>query len=468
MHKIRSVLHTFFTTYIKPKSRDEDQARREYIFNILTIGFLSLTLSAFMISLLRQISNGTSGSNIPPIVLIIPVLLLLALYVASRRGFNNVIAYIFVSIYVLLGTAGLYLYSLSLPHGLLIYALVIIVAGVLISSRAAFHLTLILIIILIALSWGQANNLIQPYTSGLTRPFQAADVIVYIFIFAVICAVSWLSSREIESSLRRARTSEKQLRAERNKLEEKVKERTRELEAAQVEKTRELYRFAEFGRMSASLLHDLANPLTAVSLNFGQLENGQNTDTMNYVRDGITHMEQYVQSARRQLRNQGDVREFDSKEEIEKVVSFLSSKAKHHKVKLVCKLADNAVIKGDITKFSQVSSNLIANAIDAYSGTSLKGGRVVTIATRINPSSHTVTLSISDKGIGIAKRDLERIFDPFFSTKSSDRGTGIGLTITKRIVEDDFQGKMYVDSTKNEGTHFTVVLTLHEEKSSIK
>lgn len=464
MHKGRSILHTFYARFVMPRSPDEDQARREYIFNILIIGFLSLTLSAFMVSLLRQLSQWTSGTNIPPTVLIVPVLLLLALYVGSRKGFNSIVAYIFISIYVLLGTVGLYLYSLSLPHGLLIFALVIIVAGVLISSRAAFYLTLFLIMTLIALAWAQAENLTQPYTEGLTRPFQTADVIVYIFIFAVICAVSWLSSREIEASLNRARVSEEQLRAERNLLEIKVKERTRELEAAQVEKTRELYRFAEFGRMSASLLHDLANPLTAVSLNFGQLENGNNTDTMNYVRDGITHMEQYVQSARRQLRNQGDVREFDSKEEIEKVVSFLASKAKHHKVKLECDLASGAKLKGDITKFSQVTSNLIANAIDAYSGLSLNKGRVVRVNTKVNKAGDTLTLSVSDEGVGIAKKDLERIFDPFFSTKSSDRGTGIGLTITKRIVEEDFKGKLYVDSTKQEGTSFTVVLALHRKR----
>lgn len=464
MHNIKTVLRAFYTGYIKPKARDEDQARREYIFNILIVGFLALTLSAFTISLLRQISNGTSGTNIPPTVLIIPVLLLLALYVGSRRGFNNKIAYTFIGIYIFLGTVGLYLYSLALPHGLLIYALVIIVSGILISSRAAFHLTLLLIAFLLTMAWGQTHNIIQPYTNGLTRPFQLSDVVVYIFIFAVICAVSWLSSREIEASLNRARVSEEQLRAERNLLEIKVKERTRELEAAQVEKTRELYRFAEFGRMSASLLHDLANPLTAVSLNFGQLENGNNTDTMNYVRDGITHMEQYVQSARRQLRSQGDVREFDSKEEILKVVSFLASKAKHHKVKLECDLASGAKLKGDITKFSQVTSNLIANAIDAYSGLSMSKGRVVRVNTKVNKAGDTLTLSVSDEGVGIAKKDLERIFDPFFSTKSSDRGTGIGLTITKRIVEEDFKGKLYVDSTKQEGTSFTVVLALHRKR----
>ncbi len=447
-----------YIKYVKPRSNDEDQARREYVFNILVLGFWALTTAAFLLSLIHFILDN-NHQNVAPWILLIPVVGLGWLYRLSRKSFANYLVYIFSGVYFSLGVYALHTYSVNLSQGLLTCGLAIAIAGFLISSRAAIVMTALTIGAIILLTYLQATGVTQPYIAELDEPYTIKNAIVLCGIFCVIMLIAWLATSEIEISLKRARISEAALRRERNSLEAKVRLRTKELEAAQLEKTRELYRFAEFGRLSSSLIHDLADPLTAVSLSFGQIEYGAQPETTGHIRASITHMEHYVESARRQLRSQSDVKPFDSKDEVEKVINFQSSRARTAKVKVCKKLATNTIIVGDSAKFSQVISNLIGNAIDSYGGTDIKKPRKIWIDT--SQSNGRFHISVRDIGSGISQSDIKRIFDPFFSTKSSDRGTGIGLTITQRIVEDDFKGKLHVESTKQTGTTFTVELPLN-------
>lgn len=465
-HKFSGLLNRLadilYTRYIRPKSLDEDDARREFIFNVLLTGLLALSTVTFLVSLLRFLAHQNSYQNMSPIVLAVPVIALLIIYKLSQRKFAVWIIYLFVSMFLMLGTYGLYLYSYILPQGLLIYALVIVISGILISARASFLMTLFITASLCVLSYTQVNHITNPHTSELNDPIRM-NLVIYIVMFFTIYLVSWLSNREIKRSLQRARNSEGMLLKERDSLEVKVVARTRALEKAQVEKTRELYRFAEFGRLSSSLLHDLANPLTAVSLNLGQLENKQKPVVVRQIREGISHMEEYVQSARRQLNSQTEFKVFDSKLKIEQVIAFLEPKARASKLRIKTDLTRRAYLNGDSSKFSQIIDNLIANAIDSYEGLNTKTGRQIKISSKINAEDQKIIILIADKGSGIPNEELREIFKPFFTTKSAVRGTGIGLNITKRFVED-FAGTIEVSSSVNKGTSFTVNLPLHNKK----
>lgn len=446
---------------VDPKSCNVDTAKREYIFNILLLGFMLLTLAASLVSLARElIGRAEVNHYVSTYILLIPLVTLIILYILSRIHFRDYLIYLFIILVGLLGTFSLYKYGYILPQGLLIYVLVIIMSGIMISARASILATVLIFISLSVLAIVQINYQSNAYIEEIKEPLNIENLIVYIFIFTVIFLVSWLSNREIEASLKSARESEKELLAEREMLEVKIKKRTKDLEEAQIEKSMELYRFAEFGRLSSSLLHDLANPLTVVSLNLAQLSDVRKPRVVNQVREGVTHMEQYIQSARRQLRSQSEITVIDTKYEIEKVKNFLSTKSRQHKVRLVCRLSHDARVLGDNAKFSQVIANLIANAIDSYSDSSKANNRSVVISSKVNTSQNIILILIRDKGIGITEDELEKIFNPFFTTKSSDRGTGIGLTITKRIVEEDFQGSIKVESSKN-GTVFIIELPLY-------
>ena len=441
---------------IEPHAKDEDTRRRESIFNILLLGLLGLTLAAVFYQLGSKIIEGSTYAGLSPLSLSPVLLIVLAMYIASRRRFHTSIVYLFVALYLVLGTYALYAYSYALPEGILTYVLVIIIAGILISNRAAVGAIIVVLGCLGVLSYLQTSGVTHPDLRNLTDPIHIGHIVIYFFFFGVIFLVSWLSNRDIERSLDRARSSEAALRKERNLLEVKVRERTQELEKAQVEKMQQLQRFAEFGRLSSTLLHDLANPLTSVSIELEQLADSEHSQLVTEARKGIASMERYVEAARRQLRNQSEVKLFNVADEVRRVEGFLESKARAMHATILMDVDDRLELYGDSARFSQIIANLVANAIDAYEDLPDAPDKPVIVT--VKPIKGVVRITVEDKAVGIDKKDLKRIFEAFYTTKAADRGSGLGLSITKRTIEEDFGGTISVKSTKGEGTCFTVKL----------
>ena len=104
---------------------------------------------------------------------------------------------------------------------------------------------------------------------------------------------------------------------------------------------------------------------------------------------------------------------------------------------------------GDADVLRSVFSNLFINAVQAMQ----KDGGKLNVT--ISPDTEFVKIEVEDTGVGISKENLDKIFEPYFSTK--DTGTGLGLAIVKKTV-DDLNGTIEVESHLNEGTKFTVKL----------
>ena len=108
----------------------------------------------------------------------------------------------------------------------------------------------------------------------------------------------------------------------------------------------------------------------------------------------------------------------------------------------------------------QAVLNLLVNAIDAVEA---RRG-VVTLVSAFDPISQTAVIEVQDNGVGIAEKDQARIFEPFFSTKGQ-RGTGLGLAVTKKIVEEH-GGSIQVISKVNQGTTFRLRFPLSQAPSA--
>jgi signal transduction histidine kinase len=100
----------------------------------------------------------------------------------------------------------------------------------------------------------------------------------------------------------------------------------------------------------------------------------------------------------------------------------------------------------------QVMLNLLLNAIQAMA----EGGQL-TLKGQNSKDGQWIHLSIEDSGMGISPEDIDKLFDPFFSTK--ERGIGLGLSITHRII-DQHHGKIEVENAPGKGTIFTVWLPI--------
>jgi two-component system NtrC family sensor kinase len=117
-------------------------------------------------------------------------------------------------------------------------------------------------------------------------------------------------------------------------------------------------------------------------------------------------------------------------------------------------------VLGDKNQIEQVLLNLISNARDAMEG---KSKKELVIQTLLSQKGRLVKICIRDTGIGMSKEQIEKIFNPFFTTKDPDKGIGLGLSICYRIIEAH-QGKIEVKSTLKKGTEFIVSLPVYLKK----
>jgi len=116
-------------------------------------------------------------------------------------------------------------------------------------------------------------------------------------------------------------------------------------------------------------------------------------------------------------------------------------------------------VSGDKNQIEQVLLNFISNARDAMLESPQK---VLTIQTGLNQRGNQVELKVSDTGVGMTPEEIEQIFNPFFTTKDSDKGIGLGLSISYRIVEAH-QGRIKVKSQLNKGTTFVLSLPVYRD-----
>ncbi len=446
---------------ITPTSKDEDLARRESILRIILLGTIFLSLVATIsakLGYLRTIRRGEIYKGLPIEIIAAISLTFLALYFFSRAGKSRLVACVFVWIYLAPAIYVAYNWGADVPEVLLIYALVIVMSGILIGTRFAFLMTILISGILVTFTYLQSHGKINTISLWGFQPLHLRDAIVYSGTFAIITIVSWLSNREIEKALRRARGSEKALKKERDRLEIKVDERTEELKRTQLEKILHLYRLADFGRITAGLFHDLSNSLTTVSLNLEKLNRRDTSLIVKRAVQGTRRMEEFVKSVRKQIQKQEVKEVFSLNQEINQAIRVLDHKAQKLRVKLNFVAKRNLRTYGNPLRFNQLVTNLAANAIDAYEKLRRRKNREVVI--NLQKKNNNILLVVQDFGCGISKKNLKKIFDPFFTTKDIEKGTGIGLSICKDIVEKELGGKIEVESKEKEETTFTIRFSL--------
>lgn len=443
---------------VAPRSTDPNTSSRELALRTIFLGTLGLTFGALLIVCVNYFVLHLEYLLVRIVIIGVVAVVLLGLYAMVLRQRFTLPAFSLLLVYFMAATIACWLWGVETPIGTLLFALVVIFAGILLGARYSLYAALLVVGIQILFVALLHAGVAHPDETWAATPARFYDVVVFAIILGNIALISWLFNRSMERSLARAQRSERALLHQKESLEVTVEERTRQVQVAHLERTQELYRFAELGHMSVALLHDMANYLTVLSLDIEGLKQAQKNRSaaMHRVQESTRHLNSLIKQVRGQIQGETTISHFNIADEISQVIKILEHKATtaHVTIQWQPSLPSKELAYiGKVNYFWQIIMNLISNGIDAYDTSSIVN-RIVTV--QAVPTETHIIIKVTDFGKGIPAAKYDKIFEPFYSTKKD--GTGVGLAIAKRMVEKDFGGTIAVESSKELGTTFTVAL----------
>ena len=226
------------------------------------------------------------------------------------------------------------------------------------------------------------------------------------------------------------------------------------------EQLRKTERIAELGTVASGMAHEIGTPMNVI---LGRAEYLMDRVTDEPIKKGlqtiITQVERITRVMNQLLsfarRKTPERVALDLKQVVEDSLEMFHERLARSRIRVELRLADPCpMVLADADQMSQVLINLVMNAVHAMPD----GG---TLHVGLAPEPQLVKLTIADTGHGIPREAIKRIFDPFFTTKEFGKGTGLGLTVVKGIIEEH-QGSIAVESQEGTGTTFTILLPKSE------
>ena len=221
-------------------------------------------------------------------------------------------------------------------------------------------------------------------------------------------------------------------------------------------------RLAAVGELAAGVAHEVNNPLGGLQ-NFVKMmkkepgNTSQNLEFLDLMSEGLKRIEVIIKQLMAFSRPYSmHMTNHSLNEIVESSLRFIDHRIKEQSIRLEKVLSPELPeIYGDADNISQVIINIIVNALDSMSS----GGNLIIKTGYCDHQPSNIQVTITDSGTGVREEILNKIFNPFFTTK--EMGSGLGLAISKRIM-DDHNGNILVESKVGEGTTFFVCLPVRK------
>lgn len=218
-------------------------------------------------------------------------------------------------------------------------------------------------------------------------------------------------------------------------------------------------KMASIGQLAAGVAHEINNPLSVISCYSNLIE--KNGDATDQIREDLEKVKKHTLNCKRivdSLLNFARVSEThrraaDVHAGLESVLAIIEKQVGKRQIEIRRNYASSLPpVSIDEDKMAQVYMNILLNAVQA-----IDDQGTVSITTAYDPQSETVRIAFADTGAGIAPAHIDKIFDPFYTTKKDEEGTGLGLSVSYGIVHEH-EGDIRVESQPGRGSVFTIML----------
>ena len=273
------------------------------------------------------------------------------------------------------------------------------------------------------------------------------------------CNIHDITARKLaEEELRRTNQSLERALAD-------LQTRTREL-ASMTQQLWQASKLATMGELAASIAHELNNPLATISLHaevlVGQLAaDDPNLRSLRVIEQEVGRMATLVSNLLLfSRRSHQQISTMNIAAELNNSLEFINYHLRSHRINVATDFANDLPnVQADTQQLRQVFLNLLTNASDA-----MPEGGMLTVRARpgvLENGAPALVIEFSDSGKGIPPEDLSKLWEPFFTTKPEGKGTGLGLPICRRTVEEH-RGTIDIESLPGKGTTVRIILPATE------
>ncbi|MFY9088038.1 cache domain-containing protein [Arcobacter aquimarinus] len=292
------------------------------------------------------------------------------------------------------------------------------------------------------------------------------NVVLFLMFLSIAILISIAISQKIDDILKnyeeKVRKNANELESLNQSLEEKVKieiEKNREKEQLLIQKSK----LIALGEMISNIAHQWRQPLSELSsilmfIKFKFDLNALDSQTMDKKSKEATQVLEYMSHTIDDFRNffmpKKDKEEFYLNKVINSIMTIVSSGLQNNNINVEINIDDNITLKTYLNEYQQVILNILKNAKDILIEKNIKNP-LIKMEAKIDETH--IILTIEDNGGGVFVEPLNKIFEPYFTTKSKSDGTGIGLYMSKIIVEKNMQGILKVENT-NLGAKFYICI----------
>jgi len=216
------------------------------------------------------------------------------------------------------------------------------------------------------------------------------------------------------------------------------------------------------GQLVAGIAHEIANPLDGVQnclQTIGQrVKNDAHlTEYVQLMAEALDRIERTAKRVQAFARPHGiELQPIDANQAVEGTLHVLGSNPKRN-VRILTELAQTPPVQGDLYTLQEVLFNLCTNALAAMPRGGTLTIRTLALGRQDEDQMGSVAIEVEDTGIGIPRLELERIFEPFYTTRADSGGTGLGLSLCRMLISE-MGGRITVRSVLGQGTTFTVIL----------
>ncbi len=294
------------------------------------------------------------------------------------------------------------------------------------------------------------------------------NILLFVLFLSIAIVISILVSQKIDEVLRnyqdRVKAKSKQLQELNNSLEQRVFEeieKNREKEQLLVQKSR----FIALGEMISNIAHQWRQPLSELSSvlmsmkfkhDIGQLDDKTMEQKAKEAEQVIDFMSHTIDDFRNFFMPKKDRQEFFVAKSVESVMTIVSSALSNNNIKIEFDIDKHLKLNTYKNEYEQVILNIISNAKDVMISKKIENPKIVIEAKRVGD---LVELFIEDNGGGVTVKPKNKIFEPYFTTKEDSDGTGIGLYMSKTIVDKNMHGKLRVRNTA-QGARFEIIVPI--------